>query len=116
MRHSLWTVLIVLLPVCASTQEPTLPVPDRVKVDAVPDVPLNLVNAVSPYGQFRQASLLGWHPVERRMLISTSFGDVPQIHEVRGPGAARTQLTFFRDGVTGGALYDPSGHSFIFRK
>ena len=59
--------------------------------------------AVSPYGQFRQARLLGWHPTERRLLISTVFGNVSQIHEVRAPGGARTQLTFYRDGVTGAA-------------
>ncbi len=39
-----------------------------------------------------------------------------QIHEVRAPGGARTQLTFFSDGVTGGASYEPGGRYFVFRK
>jgi dipeptidyl aminopeptidase/acylaminoacyl peptidase len=50
------------------------------------------------------------------MLISTTFGNVPQIHEVRGPGGSRMQLTFYRDGVTGGAWFSPSGRYFVFGK
>ncbi|HSC27069.1 MAG TPA: prolyl oligopeptidase family serine peptidase [Vicinamibacterales bacterium] len=90
--------------------------PDRVRIEGVPPIPMSLVDAVAPYGQFRQARFLAWHPAERRMLIATAFGDVIQVHEVRGPGGARTQLTFHRDGVTGGAWYDPAGRYTIFRK
>ena len=75
-----------------------------------------IVDGVAPYAQFRQARLLGWHPTERRLLISTAFGNVTQVHEVRAPGGARTQLTFFRDGVTGGASYEPGGRYVVFRK
>jgi dipeptidyl aminopeptidase/acylaminoacyl peptidase len=116
MRYCLRVALMLLLPAFASAQEATFPVPDRVKVDGVPPIPMSIVDGVSPYGQFRQARLLGWHPTERRILISTAFGNVSQIHEVRSPGGARTQLTFFRDGVTGGASYEPGGRYFVFRK
>ena len=116
MRHCLRVLLIVLLPACAGAQEMSLAVPDRVKVDNVPPIPLSIVDGVAPYGQFRQARLLAWHPTARRVLISTAFGNVTQVHEVRSPGGARTQLTFFRDGVTGGASYDPSGRYIVFRK
>lgn len=105
-----------VVPRSAAAQSGTLPVPAGVRVEGVPPIPMSLVDAVSPYGEFRQARFLGWHPTERRLLIATAFGNVPQIHDVRGPGAARTQLTFFRDGVTGGASYDATGRSFVFRK
>jgi dipeptidyl aminopeptidase/acylaminoacyl peptidase len=127
MRHLLCAAFICLLTLSPRAQDaasPTFPVPDRMKVDGVPPIPLALANAIWPYGQFRQARMLGWHPTERRVLIGTSFGNVPQIHEVRGPGAARTQLTFFNDGVSITAFptinpvasYDPAGRSFVFRK
>jgi dipeptidyl aminopeptidase/acylaminoacyl peptidase len=127
MRHLLCAAFILLLALSPHAQEPAapaFPVPDRMKVDGVPPIPLALANAIWPYGQFRQARMLGWHPTERRVLIGTSFGNVPQIHEVRGPGAARTQLTFFNDGVSlnapatinPAASYDPAGRSFVFRK
>ena len=118
MRYCLRVALILLLPAYVYAQGATFPVPDKVKVDGLPPIPMSIVDGVAPYGQFRQARLLGWHPTERRILISTAFGNVSQIHEVRRPGGARTQLTFFRDGVsvTGGASYEPRGRFFVFRK
>jgi len=116
MRQCLRVALILLVPACVFAQETSLAVPDRVKVDNVPPIPMSIVDGVAPYAQFRQARLLGWHPTARRMLIATAFGNVTQVHEVRLPGGARTQLTFYRDGVTGGASYDPGGRYIVFRK
>jgi dipeptidyl aminopeptidase/acylaminoacyl peptidase len=117
MRNLTRAAFALLLPAQVFAQSSaSFPVPERVKVDGVPPIPMAIADAVAPYGQFRQARLLGWHPIERRLLISTVFGSVSQIHEVRSPGGARVQLTFFRDGVTGGASYDPSGRFFVFRK
>jgi dipeptidyl aminopeptidase/acylaminoacyl peptidase len=117
MRKLLRVALICTLPVCqASAQEPAFPVPENVKAEGVPSIPLALADAVAQYGEFRSATLLAWHPFDRRILISTTFGNAPQIHEVKEPGGARTQLTFYRDGVTGGAWYGPRGKYFIFRK
>ena len=116
MRYSLRVALILLLPAYAYAQETSLAIPDRANVDGLPPIPMSIVDGVAPYAQFRQARLLGWHPTARRLLISTAFGNVTQVHEVRTPGGARTQLTFFRDGVTGGASYAPGGRSVVFRK
>ena len=50
------------------------------------------------------------------MLIQTRFADTSQVHQVKFPGGARTQLTFFPDRI-GGAQYRPgSGDSFVFSK
>ena len=107
-------------PLCASAQDATLPVPSNVKVDGVPPIPTALADALAPYGNARQVQLLAWHPTRRQILIATSFGTVPQIHAVAGPGMDRTQLTFFREGlsVTNLAVaYEPSrGDYFVFTK
>jgi len=116
MRYLLQFLVILLWPALATAQDPTFRVPDGIKIDGVPPIPMSIADAVAPYGQFRQARFLGWHPTERRILISTVFSNVSQVHEVRMPGGARTQLTFFRDGVTGGASYDPSGRYALIRK
>ena len=116
MRYFLRVALMLLLPASRTRRRRRFAVPDKVKVDGVPPIPMSIVDGVAPYGQFRQARFLGWHPTRRRILISTAFGNVSQIHEVRSPGGARTQLTFFRDGVTGGASYEPGGRYFVFRK
>ena len=101
-----------------AAQERTFPVPANVTTDGVPPIPLSLVQAVAPYGQFRQAILRAWHPTEREIIITTSFGAVPQLHRVKMPGGARTQLTFFTDGVATrpGVVFLPQGQSFVFQK
>ncbi len=102
-------------------QERTLAVPANVTVEGVPPIPTSLADAIAPYGQFRRARLVAWHPVERRVIIATRFGEALQLHDVRSPGGARRQLTFFRDGVTAPndkplAVFLPDGRSFVFQK
>jgi dipeptidyl aminopeptidase/acylaminoacyl peptidase len=126
MSPRLRVVLVLLMAattgtVTFSAQEKTFPVPPNVTVDGVPPVPLSLADAITPYAQFRRARILAWHPTERRLLIATRFGDAPQIHEVRTPGGARRQLTFFRDGVAAPgdrppAVYESAGRGFVFQK
>ena len=68
------------------------------------------------YNDIRAAGLLDWHPSKREMLITTRFGDVPQIHHVAMPGGARTQLTFFPDRTASARYRSRSGDVFVFSK
>ena len=97
-------------------QQATLPVGENLVVEGIPPLPAELVNEVRPYTEGRGASFLAWHPERREMLISTRFGNSNQIHHVKSPGAARTQLTFFEEPV-GSATYGPGqGSYFLFTK
>ena len=118
MGRSFWAGWLILVPLTLLAQEPALPIPPNVAVDGVPAIPMKLVSAVAPYGQFRRAQLVTWHPTERRMVITTTFASSPQLHEVKFPGAARTQLTFFPDGVSlrPGAVFLPRGDAMVFQK
>ena len=50
------------------------------------------------------------------MLVTTRFGNTPQIHHVKVPGGARTQLTFFNEPI-GGASFEPQqGRYVVFNK
>lgn len=90
---------------------------DNLVVEGVPKIPASLAEDVGSYTKSRAAELLSWHPLRRELLIATFFGDTPQVHQVKSPGAARTQLTFFADRPTGGVSYQPTtGNYFIFRK
>ena len=85
-------------------------------VEGIPQIPVAIAEEADRYAQVRSAAFLDWNPVRREMLISTRFGDVPQIHRVSSPGGARTQLTFYPDRVTS-ARYEPvNGSYFIFSK
>jgi dipeptidyl aminopeptidase/acylaminoacyl peptidase len=81
---------------------------------SIPPVTTELAHRVRRYTEFRSATFVDWHPTRREILISTRFGNTPQIHVVRAPGGARSQLTFYDEPVNG-AVYEPTeGRYFIF--
>jgi dipeptidyl aminopeptidase/acylaminoacyl peptidase len=101
-RLSLVVAAIVSLsaPALAQTVPSTAVTPnDHLVADGIPPVPRALADAVGRYNEFRSATLWGWHPTRREIVIGTRFADVVQAHAVRFPGGDRTQLTFFPDRV-----------------
>jgi dipeptidyl aminopeptidase/acylaminoacyl peptidase len=101
----------------ATAQDGEIVPNENLVVDGVPKIPVSLAETVERYSNFRSAGFASWHPVDREMLIVTRFADTSQTHQVKFPGGARTQLTFFADGVSSGIAYEPvKGDSFIFLK
>jgi dipeptidyl aminopeptidase/acylaminoacyl peptidase len=89
---------------------------ENLVAEGIPKIPASLAASVGRYSEFRSAGFSSWHPTRREMLIETRFADTYQVHQVKFPGGARTQLTFFPDGVAD-ALYEPvHGDSFLFMK
>jgi len=86
--------------------------PDNLVTEGVPPILPELRADVSRYLEFRAASFQSWHPVRREMLITTRFGDTPQLHLVKMPGGARKQLTFLPEPV-GGGLFQPKKGDFV---
>lgn len=108
---------VVLLPTFMVTAQTTTITPgDNLVVEGIPPIPSTLVDGVGKYTNFRAASLASWHPKRREMLISTRFGDVPQVHLVKFPLGARKQLTFFPERVGGGSFQPTQGDYFVFGK
>lgn len=90
---------------------------ENLVTEGIPKIPGSLAEGLERYTEFRIAGFSSWHPTRREMLIVTRFADTYQVHLVKGPGAARTQLTFFPDGVYSGIAYEPvRGESFMFLK
>ncbi|MGH9805009.1 MAG: S9 family peptidase [Candidatus Acidiferrales bacterium] len=89
---------------------------ENLLVDGIPDIPASVAETVARYTDFRVASLNSWHPTRREMLITTRFGDTNQIHLVKMPGGARTQLTFFPERVAGARYQPKTGEYFLFSK
>lgn len=85
---------------------------DNLIVEGIPEIPAVLADEVRRYTEARSATFVGWHPTKTEMLISTRFGNTAQIHEVRMPGGARRQLTFFAEPI-GAADWDPKGGEFF---
>ena len=89
-------------------------VPDNLVAEGIPPLSDSIKTSASRYLDFRTASFLGWHPTQRAMLISTRFGDVPQLHWVAQPLGARKQLTFSAEPIRAGAIRPRSGDSILF--
>ncbi len=89
---------------------------ENLVAEGIPKIPVSLADSVGRYSEFRAADFESWHPTRREMLIETRFGDTAQVHQVKFPGGARTQLTFFPDRVAG-AWYQPGdGSSALLMK
>lgn len=104
---------LVLMPAFAGAAEagPDLvPVPDSISAQGVPPIPRSHVEDLLPYENIRTASLMDWHPTERRMLIRTRFAESAQLHEVAMPLGARTQLTFLREPANDGRYRPGAPH------
>src|SRR3954465_10448574 len=108
---------ITALSLLAAEPAPKILTPgDNLVIDGVPPVPAELVEQISRYTESRVAAVQDWHPTRTEMLITTRFGDVPQIHRVSKPGGARTQLTFFPHRITAATYQPKTGDYFIFSK
>lgn len=68
------------------------------RLENVPPIPADIAAAVQRYQNSRAALFEDWLP-DGSMLIATRFGATQQLHHVKAPGAARTQLTFYDEPV-----------------
>jgi len=116
MKRFVCLFLLVFLTAPAFPQNPEIVPNENLVVEGIPKIPASLAETVERYTNFRGASLDSWDPVKREMLISTRFADTAQIHLVKMPGGARTQLTFYPDSVSSAQFSPVSGNSFVFSK
>lgn len=116
--HKPLIVLAALLASSALAQtKPDAPItpPAAIVADGIPAIPERLRAATQPYLEFRTALVQGWNPKTKGLLILTRFGNSNQLHEVAGPGMARTQLSFETEPVAG-AEYSPAGDVLLTSK
>lgn len=86
-------------------------------LEGVPEVPERISERLRQYRNVRSADLEGWLADGSGVLVSTRFGETPQLHQVEEPGAARRQLTFFTEPVYGASPRpDADRPGFVFPK
>src|ERR1700728_5169500 len=95
-----------------SSQEAVVAPNENLIVEGVPPIPQSLAEQADRYTNFRSAFFASWHPTKREMLISTRFANTFQIHQVKMPAGARTQLTFYVYGVRR-AVYQPKRRGVV---
>lgn len=88
--------------------------PAALVADGAPPIPDSVVEETRPYMEFRSAGFAGWNPRDRSALIATRFGNTNQLHVVKAPMAARTQISFEAEPV--GGSWSPAGDVLVVRK
>jgi dipeptidyl aminopeptidase/acylaminoacyl peptidase len=116
MKVFLRLAAILILTAFAFSQSDEIAPNENLVAEGIPKIPASLAETVDRYSNFRGASLDSWDPVKREMLISTRFADTNQIHLVKMPGGARTQITFYADRVASAQFPPTRDDSFIFSK
>ncbi|MGB8506936.1 MAG: S9 family peptidase [Pyrinomonadaceae bacterium] len=107
---------ILIISTLAQAQTGEIVPGDNLVVEGIPKIQAALVEKINRYTEFRAAGLLSWHPTRREMLIATRFSNSYQVHRLKFPGGARTQLTFFPERITGASYQPTKGDYFIFGK
>ena len=106
--------LLAVAALAGAQTPPALTPADNLVVEGIPPIAQTLADEVRRYTEARAAAFADWHPVRREILVSTRFANAAQIHAVRAPGGARTQLTFETEPIAG-ARYEPvTGEYFVF--
>ncbi|MDI6808061.1 MAG: prolyl oligopeptidase family serine peptidase [Candidatus Eisenbacteria bacterium] len=108
--------LLIITPISITGQAFALLPPDNLVLQGIQSIPDSIVAGVGRYTEFRTAAFWSWNPTKREMLIGTRFADTRQVHQVKFPGGARTQLTFFKDSAEGAMYHPTGGDCFIFGK
>lgn len=109
---------LILLAVVATfwCQGQHIAVPENVVTEGIPALPSDMIPLVKNYTESRGASISSWHPSKREMIISTRFANSSQIHLVKFPGGARSQLTFFDEPISSASFQPEKGNYFLFLK
>ncbi len=84
-------------------------------LDNIPPIDAPLADRLDGWLAVRGASFVDFLP-DGGILISTRFGDVEQLHRVATPGAAREQLTFYREPVIAARAARAGANGFVFLK
>lgn len=90
--------------------------PAALVADGIPPVPQSLADGTRAYMEYRTATFQGWNPKDRSALITTRFGNTPQVHEVKVPNGARTQLSFETDRIMFAAWAPKRGDILLVQK
>lgn len=89
---------------------------ENLLAEGIPPIPRAIVDEVRRYTEARAASAFSWHPTKRQLLIGTRFGNSAQVHHLKRPAGARTQLTFFDEPVASASFEPTKGFYFVFSR
>jgi len=82
-------------------------------LEDIPAIPNSIKEDLSKFQNVRSAAFRGFNNQNEGLFISTRFGNVSQLHLVKGPGGARNQITYFQEPIGSVAMH-PTQSSIAF--
>ena len=82
-------------------------------LEDIPPIPESIKSDLVQYQNVRSGAFRGFDQTGKNIFISTRFGNVSQLHNVKQPGGARNQITYFDEPI-GSVSRQPKGHLITF--
>ena len=117
--HSMKKILALLFlisPIVFAQNKEVITPGANLVAEGLAPIPASISAEVKKYTESRSASFVAWHPVRREMLITTRFGNVPQLHKVVMPMGDRKQITFYEEPVSSATFEPLKGDYFTFNR
>jgi len=86
-------------------------------LENVPEIPAEVKDRIQQYQNTRSAAFVDWMPNNEGILLSTRFGNTAQLHTISKPGAARNQISFFKEPLSNATFCPVADYNgFLFTK
>lgn len=86
--------------------------------EGIPAIPQAIADKVAQYTEFRGYGFIGWHPVERSMLVRhrEAGANIAQIYWLKAPGGKLEKLTDFADNVADASFAARDGKYLVYSR
>ena len=86
--------------------------------DGIPTIPQAIADKVAQYTEFRGNGFVGWHPVERSMLVRhrEAGANIAQIYWLKSPNGKMEKLTDFADNVASASFAPRDGKYLVYSR
>ena len=93
-----------------------LAAPAAMRTEGVPTISQTLATEIAPYGEFTPTRFVGWHPIERDMLLLRRAGNTNQLFVLSDPMGKLQQLTKGREPIRAAAFEPKRGEYILFAR
>lgn len=104
--------------VAACAQQTVVTPNANLLAEGIPAIPQAIADKVAQYTEFRGYGFIGWHPVERSMLVRhrEAGANIAQIYWLKAPGGKLEKLTDFSDNVADASFAPRDGKYLVYSR
>lgn len=118
MRHTFTGSMLALTLSAAIAQTAVIAPNANLLAQGIPPIPQSIADKVSLYTDFRGYGFVGWHPVERSMLVRhrEQGANLAQIYWLKAPGGTLEKMTDFPESVAAASFAPKHGNYIVYSR